>query len=79
MARWRSALVRAVADGQREFTRVAIWSSTERPLMPCGACRQALYEFAPELEVIVAGDGVEDVSGVELSQRQTNTVLDVAA
>ena len=50
--------VRAVADGQREFVSLAIWSSTERPLMPCGACRQALYEFSPELEVIVAGDGV---------------------
>jgi len=55
----RSALARAVSDGQREFTRLAIWSSTERPLMPCGACRQALYEFAPELEVIVAGDDAE--------------------
>ena len=51
----RSALARAVSDGAREFASIVIWSSTERPLMPCGACRQALAEFAPELVVHVVG------------------------
>ena len=51
----RSALAKAISEGQREFVALAVWSSTPRPLMPCGACRQVLHEFAPSLRVLVAG------------------------
>jgi cytidine deaminase len=47
----RAALTAAIALGQRRFVRLAIWASTPRPLMPCGACRQVLVEHAPELEL----------------------------
>ena len=52
----RTALVKAVSEGCRRFLRIAIVSSGSAPY-PCGACRQSLYEFAPDLEVIVAWDG----------------------
>jgi cytidine deaminase len=53
----RAAVFRAVAEGQRTFERIVIASSGERPVSPCGACRQVLAEFAPDLEIIsVAGD-----------------------
>ena len=52
----RTALVKAVSEGCREFTKIAIASSGSAPY-PCGACRQSLYEFAPELEVFVTWDG----------------------
>lgn len=47
----RNAVARAVAEGATEFR--AIWIETNRPggLAPCGACRQVLHEFAPELWV----------------------------
>jgi cytidine deaminase len=53
----RNAVFTAVAEGDREFEAIAIWSSLQRPLPACGACRQVLNEFAPRLRVIVAHDG----------------------
>lgn len=52
----RIALFKAVSEGVRRFKRVAIAGSGSAPF-PCGACRQSLYEFAPELEVLVTWDG----------------------
>jgi cytidine deaminase len=51
----RTAIVKAVSEGARTFTEMAIATSNERPIMPCGACRQVLFEFAPNLRVIVLG------------------------
>ena len=51
----RNAVGRAVAEGARSFTAVAIATNLPRLLTPCGACRQVLSEFAPELRVICEG------------------------
>lgn len=48
----RTALVKAVSEGARSFERLAV--VTFNAGAPCGVCRQALYEFAPELRVIIA-------------------------
>ena len=54
----RTALVKAVSEGHRDFVRLAVAGRGEDYCWPCGACRQMLYEFAPELTVLVArGDG----------------------
>ena len=52
----RTALFKAISEGAREFTTIAI--ATEKALAwPCGICRQVLNEFAPELRIItVCGD-----------------------
>ena len=55
----RTALVKAVSEGYRKFTKIAIASSGSAPY-PCGACRQSLYVFAPDLEVFVTCDGHVD-------------------
>ena len=52
----RTALFKAVSVGVREFTAIAIAAEGSAPF-PCGACRQSLYEFAPELRVLVTWDG----------------------
>jgi cytidine deaminase len=53
----RVALFKAVSEGAREFLAIAV-ACGEGPCAPCGACRQVLYEFAPDLLVIMAdGDG----------------------
>jgi cytidine deaminase len=51
----RTALVKAISEGAREFDVIAITTDGERTLMPCGACRQMLSEFAPSLRILVAG------------------------
>ncbi|MBL8858855.1 MAG: cytidine deaminase [Planctomycetes bacterium] len=51
----RTAIVKAVSEGAREYTAMAITTSLPHALMPCGACRQVLFEFAPNLRIIVAG------------------------
>jgi cytidine deaminase len=49
----RNALFGAIARGAREFRRIAIVSSGDAPVLPCGACRQLLHEYAPDLRVIL--------------------------
>lgn len=49
----RVALFKAVSEGAREFVALAV-ACGQGPCAPCGACRQVLYEFAPELLVIMA-------------------------
>jgi cytidine deaminase len=52
----RAAVARAVAEGRRTFAAIAICADGAAPTPPCGACRQVLREFAPELAVFLAGD-----------------------
>ncbi|MGN0793350.1 MAG: rRNA maturation RNase YbeY [Aristaeellaceae bacterium] len=52
----RTAVFKAVSEGAREFTAIAIASSGSAP-WPCGACRQVLNEFAPGIRVLVTWDG----------------------
>ena len=51
----RVALPLAVVDGVRDFVALAVVGDGDGPCTPCGACRQVLYEFAPDLVVIAGG------------------------
>lgn len=51
----RNALFGAIARGARRFRRMALVSSGPAAVVPCGACRQLLHEYAPDLIVILAG------------------------
>lgn len=50
----RAALYQGVSQGERTFTALAL--AAEGEVYPCGACLQALAEFAPDLEIYVADD-----------------------
>jgi cytidine deaminase len=52
----RAALPAAVVAGARSFTTIAVVGEGDGPTTPCGVCRQVLYEFAPDLVVIAAGE-----------------------
>lgn len=48
----RCAALKAVSEGKRRFRRIAVWADSKDYCMPCGACRQFLAEFSPQMEVL---------------------------
>ncbi len=50
----RVAVFKAVSEGHRAFTRVAVVADTQDPTPPCGPCRQILWEFCGDIEVVLA-------------------------
>ena len=50
----RVAMFKAISEGHRVFTRIAIVADTEAPTPPCGACRQILWEFGGNLDIQLA-------------------------
>lgn len=61
----RTAFVKAVSEGERSFTAIAI-AASEGEALPCGICRQFMYEFNPELDVIT-GENEESFRVQKLS------------
>ena len=54
----RTACVKAVSEGHKSFKRIAIYADSQNWATPCGACRQFMAEFSPEMEVLCSrGDG----------------------
>ena len=50
----RIAIGSAITAGEREFVPIAVVADTIEPIVPCGACRQFLAEFAPDLIIVSA-------------------------
>ncbi len=61
----RVAVFKAISEGHRAFRRVAVVADTAEPTPPCGACRQILWEFGGDLEVIL-GDLVAEKARYQL-------------
>ena len=50
----RVAVLKAVSEGERSLDAIAIVTDAETPTPPCGACRQILWEFCGDIEVVLA-------------------------
>lgn len=50
----RTAIVKAVSEGERAFDCIAIVADTEEPVLPCGACLQVMAEF--HIEKLILGN-----------------------
>jgi cytidine deaminase len=51
----RTALFKAYSEGDKEFAALAVIADTPRPVPPCGACRQVIFELCPsDMKVILA-------------------------
>lgn len=63
----RAALFAAVAAGEREFDAIAVVAADrDDPCPPCGACRQVLAEFSPDLKVVLAAGRLGGEGGIEV-------------
>jgi len=49
----RVALVKALSDGHSIFTRIAVVADTDAPTPPCGPCRQLLWEYCGDIDIIL--------------------------
>ncbi len=59
----RSAIFSAVSAGNRKIEALLLVSSTEKPVTPCGACRQVINEFADgEIEIIMMTEDGKELS-----------------
>ncbi len=74
----RVAVGSAVAAGETDFDCIVVVADTELPVSPCGACRQVLAEFAPNLRVVlVTVDGrSEEFRLDQLLPRASTGILD---
>lgn len=52
----RTAFVKAISEGHRKFKAIAVTAGDEEEALPCGICRQFMFEFSPEMEVITGTD-----------------------
>ncbi|MGC9530345.1 MAG: cytidine deaminase [Candidatus Bipolaricaulaceae bacterium] len=68
----RTALFKAVSEGARRFTALAV-AGGSAPCSPCGACRQVLFEFAPRLRLVMA-----DRTGQRLRRMELAALLPAA-
>src|SRR3954471_2811303 len=50
----RVAIFKAISEGARKFTRVAVVADTDELTPPCGACRQILWEFCGDVEIVLS-------------------------
>lgn len=76
----RTAIFKAISEGEKEFQAIIVVADTEKPVSPCGACRQVLVEFcAPEMKVWLAnrkGEITETTVGKLLPGAFTAEVLE---
>ena len=64
----RTAIFKAVSEGERSFKELIIYGQTEKPVSPCGACRQVMAEFfEPDLPVTLV---VKDKSTVVMTVKE---------
>ena len=63
----RVAMFKALSEGHRSFRRIVVLADTPSPTPPCGACRQILWEFAGDIEVLLV-----NLQGVQTSHRMAD-------
>ena len=75
----RSAIFSAVSAGIRDFTQIVIFADSKVPVSPCGACRQVMAEFSPNMEItsVNASGEVFHATLEQLLPRAKTGILDL--
>lgn len=64
----RTALFKAFSEGERDFVSLAVIADTDRPVSPCGACRQVISELCPNTMKVVLANLKGDIEIVTIEQ-----------
>jgi len=64
----RVAIFRAIAEGKRQFLKLAVVADAPEPVSPCGACRQVMAEFFPDEALVVLGNTQGNSTQVKMSE-----------
>ncbi len=57
----RVAIFKAISEGANSFRRMVVAADTEKPTPPCGACRQIIWEFCGDIELVLINlDGASE-------------------
>ncbi|WP_090866845.1 cytidine deaminase [Oceanobacillus limi] len=64
----RVAIFKAIADGEKEFVEMAVIADTERPVPPCGSCRQVMSEFFRSDMIIHLTNLTKDVKSIKMEE-----------
>ncbi|GAA5436181.1 cytidine deaminase [Deinococcus aquaticus] len=59
----QSAVQAMATAGRRDFADIVVYSEATPPASPCGACRQVLFEFAPDARVVCVNQHGDIISG----------------
>lgn len=60
----RTAMFKAISEGETSFVKLAVVSSADKITFPCGICRQVINEFMPNGEIILYGNGKTEIYSV---------------
>jgi len=52
----RTAIFKAVSEGERDFAELLIYVNNDKMFYPCGACRQVMSEFSNDLKITIVSN-----------------------
>ncbi|MGD6841295.1 cytidine deaminase [Bacillus infantis] len=64
----RTALFKAYSEGDKKYTAMAVVADTERPVSPCGACRQVISELCPNTMKVVLTNLKGDINELTVEE-----------
>jgi cytidine deaminase len=73
----RTAIFKAISEGEREFTAIAIVSSSRDFTYPCGICRQVIVEFSKDIDIIISKDYDYEVYKIDDLLPKSFTQIDI--
>lgn len=73
----RTAIFKAISEGEREYEAIAVVSSSHDFTYPCGICRQVIVEFAKDIDIIVAKGYDYEVYKIETLLPKSFTQIDI--
>lgn len=73
----RTAIFKAISEGENKFKAIAVVSSSKDYTFPCGICRQVIVEFGKDIDIIVAKDYDYEVHSIDDLLPRSFTQIDI--